>query len=63
MGTGQLNISGGTLQDGGAGYTLDNAVDISGSVTLGSAGVGGLTFGSGLLSTPNTVTLRSRPST
>ena len=57
LGTGPLNISGGTLQDGGAGYTLANAVDITGNVTLASAGADGLTFGSGLLPTPNTMTI------
>ena len=36
LGVGTLNIFGGTLQDGGAGYTLANAVDISGNVTLGT---------------------------
>ena len=61
LGVGTLNIFGGTLQDGGAGYTLANAVDISGNVTLGSAGVGGLTLGPQGLSTPNTVTLTGSP--
>ena len=38
LGTGPLTLSGGTLQDDGAGRTLANAVILSGNVTLGSAG-------------------------
>ena len=45
LGTGTVNLNGGTLQDGGAGYTLANAVNINGNVTLASAGAGGLTLG------------------
>ena len=37
LGTGTVFLSGGTLQDDGAGRTLANAVNISGNVTLGSA--------------------------
>ena len=49
------------MQDGGAGYTLANAVNINGNVTFGSAGAGGLTLGPQTLSTPNTVTITGSP--
>ena len=38
LGTGALNLAGGTLQDDGAGGTLANAVNITGNITFGSAG-------------------------
>ena len=59
LGTGALTVSGGTLQDGGAGYTLANALNINANVTL--AGTGGLTFGPQTLATPNTITITGSP--
>ena len=61
LGSGTVFLSSGTLQDDGAGRTLANAIRISGDVTLGSAGAGGLTFGPQGLSTPNTVTVVGAP--
>ncbi len=61
FGSGPLNLSGGTLQDGGASYTLANAVNITGNVTLAGAGSGGLTLGPEGLSAPNTVTITGSP--
>ena len=61
LGTGLVTLSGGTLQDDGAGRTLANAVSISGDVTLGSAGAGGLTLGPQGLTVAKTVTIVGAP--
>ena len=47
------------MQDGGAGYTLANALTINANVTF--AGTGGLTFGPQTLATPNTITITGSP--
>ncbi len=59
LGVGTIILSGGTLQDSGSGWTLANAVDITGNVTLGSAGANGLTLDSQGLG--NVVTLTNSP--
>ena len=56
-----MNLAGGTLQDGGAGDTLANAVNITGNITFGSAGSGSLTLGPQTLATPNTVAITGSP--
>jgi autotransporter-associated beta strand protein len=61
LGTGAVFLVGGSLQDDGQGRTLANAVDITGNITLASAGSNGLTLGPQGLSTPNTITLSGSP--
>ncbi len=61
LGTGPINLSGGTLQDDGNGRTLANAVNITGNVTLASAGAGSLTFDPQGLAMPNTVSITGSP--
>ena len=61
LGTGPINLSGGTLQDDGNGRILSNAVNITGNVTLASAGAGSLTFDPQSLATPNTVSITGSP--
>jgi autotransporter-associated beta strand protein len=56
LGTGAIAISGGTLQAGGSGATLANALTIS-----GNAGLAGVTLAPSGLSTPYTVTLTNSP--